>query len=463
MTAADTTAGARSGPWRAEARAMLGLGIPMALTQLVQFSIQTIDVLMIGRLGAEPLGSASLGLVVFFSVVLAGMGPAMAISPLVSQAIGADRSGRDDVRRSVRMGLWGTVFLFPAALVVCYLTEPIALALGQPPVLASGAAPYVLALAPGLPFMLGVMILRNFLAALGKTRMPLVFIVVTTVFNAFVNYLLIFGAFGFPRLELVGAGLASSLSHALGFVLLVVYIRRDAEARPFEVFRGIAVPDWQRLKEIVALGAPISVSLGFEVMLFNAAVFVVGRIGVDEVAAYQIALNVAAIGFMGPLGLSLAGGTRVGLAAGAGDVDGIRRAAVVSIVACVACILIVAIPVMANPETVAGFYLDAADPANASVIALVAGFLPVVAGFAAFDAFQVAAHQALRGLKDVRLPVIFCGVSYWCIGFPLAWWLALGTDVGAVGVWWGLMAALASASVLLGGRLAWLVGRGEAS
>ena len=429
----------------------------MALTQLVQFSIQTIDVLMIGRLGAEPLGAASLGLVVFFSVVLAGMGPAMAISPLVSQAIGAGAEAGDDVRLSVRMGLWGTVLLFPLGLIVCALTEPIALALGQPPVLAAGAAPYVLALAPGLPFMLGVMILRNFLAALGRTRMPLVFIVVTTIFNALLNYLLIFGAFGFPRLELVGAGIASSLSHALGFVLLVGYARREPAAAALRPFEAIGVPAWTRLREVIALGAPISVSLGFEVMLFNAAVFVVGRIGVDEVAAYQIALNVAAIGFMGPLGLSMAGGTRVGLAAGAGDPPGVARAATVSIVACIGWILLVAVPVMLNPETVSGFYLDADEPASARVIALVAGFLPVVAGFAAFDAFQVAAHQALRGLKDVRLPMIFTGVSYWGIGFPLAYWLALKTEVGAVGVWWGLMAALATASALLGSRLIWQV------
>lgn len=429
----------------------------MALTQLVQFSIQTIDVLMIGRLGAEPLGAASLGLVVFFSVVLAGMGPAMAISPLVSQAIGAGADAGDDVRRSVRMGLWGTALLFPLGLAVCALTEPIALALGQPPVLAAGAAPYVLALAPGLPFMLGVMILRNFLAALGRTRMPLVFIVVTTLFNALLNYLLIFGAFGFPRLELVGAGIASSVSHALGFALLVGYARREPAVAALRPFEAVLVPAWARLREVIALGAPISVSLGFEVMLFNAAVFVVGRIGVDEVAAYQIALNVAAIGFMGPLGLSMAGGTRVGLAAGAGDSVGVGRAAAVSMVACIGWILLVAVPVMLNPVTVAGFYLDAGEPASARVIALVAGFLPVVAGFAAFDAFQVAAHQALRGLKDVRLPMIFTGVSYWGVGFPLAYWLALKTDVGAVGVWWGLMAALATASVLLGARLMWQV------
>ncbi|MBT8446216.1 MAG: MATE family efflux transporter, partial [Gammaproteobacteria bacterium] len=317
--------GGGASPWRAELGALLTLGVPMALTQLVQFSIQTVDVLMIGRLGAAPLGAAALGLVIYWAVFIFGMGPAIAISPLVAQALGANQHDYDDVRRSVRMGLWLTVLMFPAAFAFFYYVGGVARALGQPPELVELAIPYVLVLAPGLPFMLGVLILRNFLAAIEKTRMPLVFIVFTTVFNAGLNYLLIFGNWGFPRLELVGAGIASAVSHVAGFMLLVIYINKDEVACRFQLFREALVPDWPRFKEVIRLGVPISVTLGFEMMLFNAMVLVVGRIGVDEVAAYQVALNVAALGFMGTLGLSMAGGVRVGLAAGARDAERVRR------------------------------------------------------------------------------------------------------------------------------------------
>ena len=444
------------GPWRREFLALMTIGLPMGLTQLVQFSINTIDLLMIGRLGPDALGGAALGLVMYYVLFLIGLGPAMAVSPMVSQALGADPDDIREPRRAVRMGLWAIVIAVVPLSMIFLFTENIALLLGQPPELARLAAPYIIALAPGLPFMLGVVILRNFLAAIERTRAPLVFIVLTTALNAVLNYLLIYGNWGFPRLELIGAGLASSISHMVGFASLVMYINAEKTARRFKLFENIFRPDWERLREVVNLGWPIGITIGFEAMLFNAAVFLMGRIGVNEVAAYQVALNVAAIAFMMPLGLSMAGGVRVGLKQGAKDLDCVKRAAAISVLCCIGAIMLVAIPVMTMPKTIAGFYLDAGDPENAVVLALVASFLPIAAAFALFDATQVAAAQALRGLKDVRVPMVMTAISYWVIGFPTSAWLGLYTPLGAVGVWWGLLAALASAAILLGGRL-WLI------
>ncbi len=445
--------------WRDELGALLALGVPMALTQLVQFSVHTIDVLMIGRLGAEALAASALGLVVFQVAFLAGMGPAIAVTPLVAQALGADARNHADVRVSVRMGLWATVLVLPPALALFLATESLALALGQPPALAARAAPYVLALAPGLPFMLGVLVLRNFLAAIERTRVPLAVLAATTVLNGGLNYLLIYGHWGLPRLELVGAGIASALAHATGFVALVVYIARDRRAAAFDLFAQWWRPHRARLGEVLRLGWPIGVSIAFELLLFNVAVLLMGRIGVDEVAAYQVALNVAAIAFMLPLGLSMAGSVRVGLAAGAGDRARVRRAAAVTLAVCAAAILLVALPVLGAPRRVAGLYLAAGEPANAAVLALAASFLPIAAAFALFDAVQVGAMQCLRGLKDVRVPMLIAGFSYWIVGFPVAATLGLGSDLGAVGVWWGLLAGLASAALLLSVRLALLTRR----
>ena len=439
--------------WRAELAALLALGLPMAATQLVQFSVMTVDVLMIGRLGPEPLAASSLGLVIFFAAWLIGFGPAMAVSPLVSQALGADENDADDVRISVRMALWAIGFLTLPILLVFLFTEEIALALGQPPVLAAMAGPYVVALAPGWAFAMGVIILRNVLAAMGETRAPLVIVICTTLLNAFLNWLLIYGNWGFPRLELVGAGIASSIVNIAGFAALVMFIRRDARSRRFRLFRDFLTPHWPRLREIARLGWPIGVTIAFEGMLFNSCVFLMGRIGVIEVAAYQVALNVASIAFMAPLGLSMAGSVRVGLAAGAGDRPRVRRAAALTVATSIAAIMMVAIPVMAFPHFVAGLYLDRADPANGAVIALVAKFLIIAAAFMLFDATQVASAQALRGLKDVRVPMVITGVAYWAVGFPAAAYLGLSTDLGAVGVWWGLLLSLFTAAALLGARL----------
>ena len=322
-------------PWRRELRQLLAIGVPMGLTQLVQFSIHTVDVLMIGRLGPEPLAAASLGLVILYVVFLFGFGPATAVSPMASHALGANPDDVDDVRLSVRMSLW-TIFVGVTALCsVFFFTEELALGLGQPSAPAALAEPYVLAAAVGLPFMVATMALRNFLAVIGHTRAPLFFILLTTLLNAFLNWVLIYGNLGFPRLELVGAGIASSLSNVAGFALLVLYARLQPSSRRFRLFEHFLEPSWRRLREIVHLSWPISATATFEAMLFNAAVLLMGRIGIDEMAAYQVALNVAALAFMTPLWLSMAGAVRVGLMAGAGDRVGVRRAAVVSIVACI--------------------------------------------------------------------------------------------------------------------------------
>ena len=191
----------------------------------------------------------------------------------------------------------------------------------------------------------------------------------------------------------------------------------------------------------------------FEGMLFNAVVFIVGVIGVMEQAAYQIALNVAALAFMLPWGMSMAGAVRIGLAKGADNKPATRRAASTTMIASILAIMMIAIPVALYPEFTASLYMNLEKPENEQVIALVVGFLPIATAFMFFDALQVAANQLLRGLKDVNWPMLYTGISYWIIGFPVAYILALKTDIGVNGVWYGLMAGLIAASILLGGRL----------
>ena len=436
-----------------EMSALWVLGLPMGLTQLVQFSIQTIDVVMIGRLGADALGAASLGMAVFFVVFLTGFGPAMAISPLVSQALGANQNDYDDVRLTVRMGLWSVVIGTPFILGLFFLAKNVLLLLGQPQHLVDLAAPYIIALAPGLPFAIAVMMLRNFLAAIDRTIAPLIIIIFTTLINACLNFLLIYGNFSFPELGLVGAGIASSIAHFLGFAFLVFYIYWDKVAARFSLFRDFFNKDWTRLKELIRLGWPIGVATSFEGMLFNAGVLLMGRIGAAEVAAYQIALNVAALAFMMPLGMSMAGAVRVGLAVGARNLKAVQRSAFASVLLSVGFILLFAVPVVAAPDLIIGGYLDTNDSGNKAVAALAATFLPIAGAFMVFDAVQVAANQALRGLKDVDIPMVLTGVSYWVVGFPLAAGLGLYSSAGARGVWWGLLAALGCAAFLLGTRL----------
>lgn len=442
--------------WRGETKALLWLGIPMAITQLIQFSIYTIDTIMIGRIGPEELGAAALGTVIYFLLWMIGAGPAMAVTPLVSQALGADQNDRRDARMSVRMAIWLIFMMTPVLFVLVMFTEEILLFFGQDPELSKKASYYVIALAPGWPFALAVMILRNFLASINKTTVPLIMVTVTVGINATLNYLLIFGTFGFPRLELVGAGIASSISYALCFFMFLLYAEVDKEAKTFSILENWWRPHWHRMREVIRLGWPISITTVFEGMLFNACVFLMGVIGTMEVAAYQVALNVAALAFMMPWGLSMAGSVRVGLAAGAQNRPAIKRASLVTLFTAITAIMMFAVPIAFFPDRIGGLYLNVAEPENQAVLGLVGLFLPIAAAFMLFDATQVAANQLLRGLKDVNVPMVMTGISYWVIGFPIAWYLGLHTDLAAVGVWYGLLAGLIVVSVLLGARL-WLL------
>jgi len=206
---------------------------------------------------------------------------------------------------------------------------------------------------------------------------------------------------------------------------------------------------------LLKIGWPISITVTFEGMLFNAGVLIAGAVGVIEQAGFQIALNVASAAFMMPYGLSMAGAVRIGLARGAGNNPAERRASTTTILASVLAIGIFALPVALAPGWVASFYfnMDAAD--TKPVFEYVVIFLPLAAGFMFFDAVQVACNQLLRGLADVTWPMIITGISYWTIGFPIAFFTALHTDIGAVGIWYGLTAGLIAAFIGLGIRL-WL-------
>ena len=437
-----------------ELRALLWLGLPMAAAQFIQFSIYFIDTIMLGRLGPEALAAAGLGSVVYFLLWMIGCGPVMAVSPLVAQAIGADQSDRRDARKTVRMSIWVIFLMTPLLVVLLFFIEPLLRMIK--PELAKPAAQYMMALAAGWPFALGIWALRNFLAAINKTFVPLILVSITVVLNAGLNALLIFGMFGFPRLELIGAGIASSISYALCFFLFVAYCYWDKDAREYHLFENFFKPHWERMKEVLRLGWPISMTTIFEGMLFNACVFLMAFIGTNELAAYQVALNAAAMAFMLPFGFAMGGSVRVGLAMGANNPAAVRRVGQATTAVCIALIMMFAALITLAPNLVADIYLSASAENNTEVRILVLSFLPIAAAFMLFDATQVAANQLLRGLKDVRVPMWMTGISYWVVGFPIAWYMGLHTDYGAVGIWYGLLAGLLVASVLLGARFYWI-------
>lgn len=443
--------------WIAESRELLKLAAPLVITQLSQMAIMTTDVVMLGRLGKTALASAALGNTVFFFTWLVGCGPVAAVAPMIAHILGGNPKDRAGVRNAVRMGFWSVVILSVPLIALLLFTRPILLLLGQRPELAAGAGRFTAMLCWGLPFSLGYQVLRNFSTALSRPRASMYVMAIAILFNAVGDYALIFGHFGLPRLGLIGSGLASACSYAFGFLSMAVVVHLMPDLAKFRIFRRFHRPHFRKLVEVFRLGMPIGATMIFEAMLFNAATLIMGTFGTVSVAAHQIALNVPSITFMVPLGVGMAATVRVGLAAGAGDGEALRRAGYSALIMGAVFMTLTGILLWLFPDRIASLYF-ADDARNADVIALAVVFLRVAAAFQIFDGLQVVGAMSLRGLKDAHMPMWIAGLSYWLGGFPVCLWLAFGRHMQGLGIWIGLAAGLFFAAALMCGRF-WFLAR----
>jgi MATE family multidrug resistance protein len=337
--------------------------------------------------------------------------------------------------------------------------ESALVALGQTPELAAAAAPYAQIMAAGLPFALGFYVMRNFATALGRPNAPLAVMLCAVPLNVVLDYGLIFGELGLPELGLYGAAIATSALNAFAFIAMLAIATFSRDFKPYRIWRRFHRADWARLAEIFRLGSSIGLTMVFEVALFAGSTLVIGHFGVAAVAAHNIAMNIPSITFMVPLGIAMAATVRVGYAVGARDRVGVRRAGLSALVIGSAFMLVCSVILAGLPRQIVGLYLDLADPANDAAVAHAVSFLYAVAAFQVLDGIQVIAAFALRGLKDVRAPMILAGISYWVIGFPLMLFLAFGLGWNGIGVWIALAGSLVAAAALLSARFLYMSAR----
>lgn len=435
--------------WLSESRATLALSWPIILTNLAQMALNTTDIVMMGRLGPEALAAGALGFNLYFPLAIFGIGLISAVAPMVAREIGARRSSVRDVRRTVRQGFWACVTISVPVWIILWFTEPILVTIGQEPTLAADAERYVRALQWAyLPFLL-YLVLRSFVTALERPVWAFVIVGAAVPLNVLADWCLMFGNLGLPRLELVGAGLATTLVSTLMFAGLALSTMRDRRFRRYALFGRFWRPDWPRFRELWRLGLPISATLVFEVSIFNAAVFLMGLVGPDALAAHAIAIQIASLTFMVPLGFSQAVTVRVGRAFGAGDAEGIRRAGWTAYAMGVGFMALFASVMVFQPYLLIGAFLDLSLPENAPVIALAATFLSFAALFQVVDGAQAVGSGMLRGLHDTRVPMLFAAVGYWGVGLPLGVVLAFPLGLAGSGIWMGLAAGLAVVAVLM--------------
>ena len=440
--------------WREEARATLVLAWPLILTNLAQTLMTATDVVMMGWLGPDALAAGALGSNLYFATMIFGLGLTTATAPMIARELGRKGHSVRDVRRTVRQGMWTAVVVTLPIWVALWKSEAILLLLGQEPALAKAASEYVRALQWSLLPFFFFLVLRSFISALERPLWALAAGVVGVIVNAALAWVLIFGHLGLPKLGLVGAGYATTIADTLMFVMMAAVVLMDRKFRRYHLFGRFWRADWPRFRELWHLGLPIGTTLVFEVAVFNGATFLMGLIGAAALAAHSIAMQLASLSFMVPLGLAQAATVRVGRAFGARDKEGIRRAGWTAYVMGVGFMTLTALAMVLAPRSLVGVFLDLDTPANAPVIELAVSFLMVAALFQVADGGQAVAAGMLRGLHDTRVPMIYAGVGYWCIGLLLGVVLAFWLGLAGIGLWIGLATGLTVVALLLLGR--WL-------
>lgn len=435
--------------WRREARALSTLALPMIAGNVAWSAIAATDLLLLGWLGTDAVAAGALAINLFSAMLIFGMGLVTAAAPLIAEERGRRRHSVRDIRRTVHQTLRAAlIFVLPAWLVL-WQCEGILLAMGQDAYLAQKAGQLMHELQWALLPFLGFSTLRNFISALERPIWAVIIMLCAIPLNILMGWALIFGHLGLPALGILGAGLASTLSSSFLFFALLLVISRDRGFRRYRLLGRFWRKDSERLRAIWRLGLPIAAMLGLESTVFNASALLMGLIDRQTLAAHAVAIQIAALLFMVPMGIGQAATVRVGLARGRGDKEAIGRSGWLALMIGVGFAFAAALTLIALPRSLISIFLDVDDPANARTVALTVTFLGVAALFQLVDATQAVGAGVLRGIQDTKIPMIFALVGYWVIGIGVGAFLAFPLHMGGLGIWIGLASGLGVVAVLL--------------
>ncbi len=446
-------------PWRLEAIATLRLAWPLILTQLAQMALSTIDVILLGRLGPEAVAAGALAVNLYNAFMLFGVGVMSATMPMIARERGRMAHSVRDVRRTFRQIPWVAATIALPIWAVLWHGEAIFVTLGQDPALGHDAARILNVLMWSLLPFFAFVGLRGFAAAMERPLWTLVIGLLAVPVNAAVGAVLIFGLFGAPRLGVVGAGWATVAASTFMFVALAVVLTFERRFRRYRLFGRFWRFDAVRWRDFLRLGLPIGTMIAFESTIFNAAAFLAGLFGTATLAAHAVTLQIAALAFMIPLGLSQAVTIRVGAAFGRDDRPGIFLAGWTGWGLVVVFMASTATTMVLWPGRLVDAFLDPAALDSGATRALALDFLRVAAVFQLVDGIQAVTAGMLRGLHDTRVPMIVAAFGYWGIGFGACLLFAFSFGLAGLGIWIGLAAGLGGVAVMLTLRWTWMTQR----
>ncbi|NHE58303.1 MATE family efflux transporter [Cyclobacterium plantarum] len=418
------------------------LAYPVMLSQLGQVMVGVADNVMVGRLGATPLAAASLANSIFFLILMFGIGISMAVTPMVAAADGEGKKGKIGrlLSHSFVINSFSSLLLF---LLILGLSPGLKW-LSQPEEVVSLAIPYLLIITFSLvPFMF-FQTYKQFIEGLSQTKQAMYITVIFNLLNIGLNWLLIYGNWGFPELGLNGAGWATLISRVLMAWAIYLYVTRSKRYRKLLGTFSLKNIRFPILKKMLQIGIPTGLQFVFEVGAFSTAAIMMGWIGVNALAAHQIAINLASISYMMASGLSAAAMVRVGNQLGKRDISKLREVGFSIFVMVAVFMLSFAVVFLLTRNHLPLLYIN-----DAEVVEMAASLLVIAAFFQLSDGVQVVGLGALRGLSDVKVPTLVTLVAYWVIGLPLGYFLAFGLGWKEIGIWTGLLIGLTLTAFML--------------
>lgn len=427
-------------PTRTELRALLTLATPIVVIQVGVMFMGVVDTLMVGHVSAQALAAVAIGNLYFFGFAILAQGVLHVLDPLVAQAVGAEDHA--SVTRALQRGMvLACVLAVPISLCL-WPVQPLLSLAGQPADVIPLSRAYVWWMIPGTIPFLWFVVLRQTLQAMHHTRSIVWCIIIANLINALLNWVLIFGHAGFPPLGVVGAALATTFSRWCMALLLIGFSwsRLRAYLRPFQREAFFPGP----ILRMLVLGLPIGLQMLLEFGAFAAIALLMGRLGTVQVAGHQIAINLASLTFMVPLGIGSAAAVLVGNAVGRSDPNGARRSARTALICSTVFMSMTALVFLLVPDVLARLYTG-----DTVVLAVAMSLIPIAGVFQVFDGLQAVGAGVLRGLGDTRAPMVINILGFWLFGMPVSIYLGFTAGLGPRGLWWGFVAGLGSVAILL--------------
>lgn len=423
--------------WK-EVKITLKLAFPMVIAQLVTHSLHILDSAMIGRIGVLPLAGASFASNFVGPFMMFGFGFALAVSVMVAKVIG--KGDTIKAKTILTIGFWVSVIASIGLALSAVLASFFADGLRQPPSVLEIGMPYLYWLAFSLIPLLMFSTLRSYCEASGKPWIAVVILLITLVINFFLNGCLIYGWAGFPRLELIGAGIATVLSRIIGLGLILIYLLRSSSFISRRDLFSQFTWNYSLFRSYLGIAFPSGFQITFNATLFIAATFLMGWISAVAIVAHSIAIHLTAITFMIPLGISFAVGIRVAHAWGEQDKTKIHRIVCSTSTFTLFWMIGAVILILSLKHFIPFWFIEPSDPLAQSVLTLTSSLLVIVALFSIFDGLNIVLLGALRGLQDVRYPLTLIFICYWIVAFPMALFFGFersgwGLGLGSKGIW----------------------------